>query len=288
MQYKTILRLIGLLLLLYSFSMLPPLLINIIFAETVWLPFIVPYLLCAVLGLVLWLSFRNHQHMLKIREGFLIVVIIWFSISSISILPFLLFQELHFNLTDIVFETVSGLTTTGAVVFSNLDQLPHAILYYRQQLQFIGGMGIVVLAVAIFPMLGMGGSQLFRVETSGNLRDSKLTPRITQTAKALWGIYCLLTISCAGCYWFCGMDWFYALGESFATVSTGGFSMHDESFFYYHSRAVEVFACLFMLIGCINFALHYVAFQKRTCKFYFKDEESRFFFIAFSIKSLSC
>ncbi|MEI6094160.1 MAG: TrkH family potassium uptake protein [Gammaproteobacteria bacterium] len=288
MQYKTILRLIGLLLLLYSFSMLPPLLINIIFAEAVWVPFIAPYLLCAVLGLVLWRSFRNHQHLLKIREGFLIVVIIWFSISAISVLPFLLFQDLHLNLTDIVFETVSGLTTTGAVVFSNLDQLPHAILYYRQQLQFIGGMGIVVLAVAIFPMLGMGGSQLFRVETSGNLRDSKLTPRITQTAKALWGIYCLLTLSCAWCYWFCGMDWFYALGESFATVSTGGFSMHDNSFLYYHSRAVEVFACLFMLIGSINFALHYAAFQKRTFNLYFKDEESRFFFIAFLVMTLLC
>lgn len=286
MQYKTILRLIGLLLILYSFSMLPPIGINFLFEEAVWLPFILPFLLCFGIGLVLWLSFRSHQNLLKIREGFLIVVLIWFGISAISVLPFLLFQDLHLSITNIVFETVSGLTTTGAVVFTHLDTLPHAILYYRQQLQFIGGMGIIVLAVAIFPMLGMGGSQLFRVETSGNLRDSKLTPRITQTAKALWGIYCLMTLSCAWCYWFCGMDWFYALGESFATVSTGGFSMHDESFVFYQSRAIEVFACIFMLIGSLNFALHYAAFQKRTLQLYVKDEETRFFMIAFTIMTL--
>lgn len=277
MQYKTILRLIGLLLLLYSFTMLPPMLINIIFAETIWLPFVLPFILCFLLGLVLWGTFRQHQNLLKIREGFLIVVIVWFSISLISTLPFLCYADLHLSLTDIVFETVSGLTTTGAVVFTNLDQLPHAILYYRQQLQFIGGMGIIVLAVAIFPMLGMGGSQLFRVETSGPMRDNKLTPRITQTAKALWGIYCVFTAACAWCYWFCGMDWFYAIGESFATMSTGGFSMHNDSFLYYHSLAIEIFACIFMLIGSVNFSLHYVAFQRHTLDSYLRDEEFRFF-----------
>ena len=288
MQYKTIIRLIGLLFILYSFSMLPPLLINHFFTETIWTPFVIPFVLCFTLGLTLWLSCRNHRNLLKIREGFLIVVIIWFGISCISVLPFLLFQDLHLSFTDIVFETVSGLTTTGASVFTKLNDLPHALLYYRQQLQFIGGMGIVVLAVAIFPMLGMGGTQLFRVETSGALRDNKLTPRITQTAKALWGIYCLLTLSCACSYWFCGMDWFSALGESFATVSTGGFSMHDESFFYYHSNAIEVFACVFMLTGSISFSLHYLAFQKHTLNHYFKDEEFRFFAFCFLVLTLVC
>lgn len=288
MQYKTIFRLIGLLLLLYSFTMLPPLLINIIFSETIWLPFVFPFTLCFSVGLILWISLHQHQNMLKIREGFLIVVIIWFSISTISILPFICYGELNLSLTDIVFETVSGLTTTGAVVFTNLDQLPHAILYYRQQLQFIGGMGIIVLAVAIFPMLGMGGSQLFRVEASGPMRDSKLTPRITQTAKALWGIYCVLTLACAWCYWFCGMEWFYALGESFATISTGGFSMHNDSFLYYHSIAIEVFASIFMLIGSINFSLHYFAFQRHTFQPYFRDEECRFFLAGFLFIGLIC
>jgi trk system potassium uptake protein TrkH len=147
-------------------------------------------------------------------------------------------------------------------------------------------MGIVLLAVAIFPILCMGGTQLFRVETSGALRDNKLTPRITQTAKALWGIYCFLTFACACSYWFCGMDWFYALGESFATVSTGGFSMHDDSFLYYHSLSIEIFACLFMLIGSINFALHFIAFQKRTLTHYTQDEECCFFLFSFLAVSI--
>ena len=286
MQYKTILRLIGLLLILYSFSLIPPILISLIFKDQFYLEFIMPYFLCLVLGISLWSAFRHHQNILKIREGFLIVVIIWITISSLSVLPFLLSQDLHHNFTDIVFETVSGLTTTGAEVFTNLDQLPRTLLYYRQQLQFIGGMGIIVLAVAIFPMLGMGGLQLIRIENSGNLRDNKLTPRVAQTAKALWGIYCLLTLACAWFYWFSGMDWFYALGESFATISTGGFCMHDAGFLYYHSRGVEIFACFFMLMGSINFALHYAAFQKRSLKPYLKDEESRFFFFCFTTVSL--
>lgn len=287
MQYKTIFRLIGLLLMLYSFTMLPPLLINVIFNENIWLPFILPFVLCFLLGLLLWSMFKHHQNMLKIREGFLIVVIIWFSISCISVIPFICYSDLHMSLTDIVFETVSGLTTTGAVVFTNLDQLPHIILYYRQQLQFFGGMGIIVLAVAIFPMLGMGGSQLFRVETSGP-RENKLTPRITQTAKALWGIYCVLTFACAWCYWFCGMDWFYAIGESFATISTGGFSMHNESFLFYNSLAIEIFASMFMLIGSLNFSLHYIAFQKHTMTPYLHDEECRFFMVGFLLIATLC
>jgi trk system potassium uptake protein TrkH len=286
MQYKTILRLTGLLLLLYSFSLLPPIMINHIFAETIWVPFIVPFILCFTLGFSLWFALRQHTSLLKIREGFLIVVLIWFGVSVISTLPFFLYTDLQMNWTDIVFETVSGLTTTGAVVFTHLDRLPHAILYYRQQLQFIGGMGIIVLAVAIFPMLGMGGTQLLRAETSGVFRDNKLTPRITQTAKVLWMIYCLLTLGCAWSYWFCGMEWFDALGESFATISTGGFSMHDDSFFHYHSLAIEVFACIFMLIGSINFSLHYLAFQKHTLKHYVKDEELRFFILGLLVIAL--
>ena len=132
-------------------------------------------------------------------------------------------------MTDAFFESVAGFTTTGTTIFTGLDHLPHAMLFYRQQLQFLGGMGIIVLAVAILPMLGVGGMQLYRAETPGPMKDSKLTPRIAQSAKALWSIYVILTILCMACYWFAGMDWFDALGESFATVSTGGFSMHNNN-----------------------------------------------------------
>ncbi|HVT63388.1 MAG TPA: potassium transporter TrkG [Legionellaceae bacterium] len=277
MQYKTIFRLIGLLLILFSFSMLPPLVINYIFAEPIWLPFIMPFIIIFSTGSLLWFAFRAHRNNLKIREGFLIVVILWLVISFFASLPFLLFPDTSPTITDAIFETVSGLTTTGAATFTKLNVLPRAMLYYRQQLQFIGGMGIIVLAVAIFPMLGIGGSQLFRVEAAGPKKDNKFTPRIAQTAKVLWMIYCFLTIACAVCYWYCGMDWFYAIGESFATISTGGFSMHDESFFYYNSKAVEIFACIFMLIGSISFSLHFMAFRQHDWRFYWKDEEFRFY-----------
>ncbi len=282
MQYKTILRLIGLLLVLFSFTMLPPLFINVIFSEAIWLPFIVPFVLTLSIGSLLWFTNRHQHNLLKIREGFLIVVILWFATSFFASLPFLLFKDFPHTMTDAIFETVSGLTTTGAAVFTTLDDLPHTILYYRQQLQFIGGMGIIILAVAIFPMLGMGGTQLFRVDTTGPKKDNKLTPRITQTAKVLWMIYSLATLSCACCYWYCGMDWFYAIGESFATVSTGGFSMHDESFLYYHSPAIQVIACIFMLIGSVSFSLHFLAFQQHNWRLYWQDEELRFY-----IKSLT-
>ncbi|PJD92712.1 MAG: potassium transporter [Legionella sp.] len=277
MQYKTILRLIGLLLVLFSVTMLPPLVINVIFSETIWLPFIVPFLLIVTTGSVLWFMNRNQYNLLKIREGFLIVVIIWLATSFFASLPFLLFKELPHTVTDAIFETVSGLTTTGAAVFTRINDLPHAILYYRQQLQFTGGLGIIVLAVAIFPMLGMGGTQLFRVDSTGPKKDNKLTPRIAQTAKVLWLIYCLTTLSCAFCYWYCGMNWFYAIGESFATVSTGGFSMHDESFLYYHSTAIQVFACAFMLFGSVSFSLHFLVFQQHNWRLYWQDEEFRFY-----------
>ena len=228
---------------------------------------------------------------MNIREGFLIVVIIWFGICIIAALPFVLFKHDAHTFTASVFEAVSGITTTGATNFTDLDALPHAILFYRQQLQFIGGMGIVVLAVAVFPMLGIGGVQLFRVEASGPIKDSKLTPRIAQTAKALWTIYSLIMIGCATCYWYCGMDWFHAIGESFGTVSTGGFSMHDESFVFYNSQAIEWIACVFMLLGAINFSLHYLAFQKHSLRVYWQNEEFRFylkvFFLCVSLITLT-
>lgn len=281
MQIKTILRLLGLLLMMFSVSMLTPLLINLIFHEKFWLPFVAAFTCTFSTGGILWLSFRTQHQELKIRDGFLIVVLFWFVLCFFASLPFI-FAIKHHNhsMTDALFESVSGFTTTGASIISHLNGLPHSVLFYRQQLQFLGGMGIVVLAVAILPMLGVGGMQLFRAETPGPMKDSKLTPRIAQTAKALWSIYVLLTLICMICYWFAGMDWFDALGESFATVSTGGFSMHDTSFAYYQSDTIELIACIFMLLGGTNFALHFIAFKKRSLIHYWQDEEFRYY-IAF-------
>lgn len=274
MQIKTILRLLGLLLMMFSLSMLTPLIINALFHEQFWWPFVAAFACTLGTGLILWLSFRRQAQELKIRDGFLIVVLFWFVLCFFASLPFIFALE-HKNLTDAFFESVSGFTTTGASIIKHLDGLPQSILFYRQQLQFLGGMGIVVLAVAILPMLGVGGMQLYQAEMPGPMKDSKLTPRIAQTAKALWFIYVLLTLACTLAYWAAGMDWFDALGESFATVSTGGFSMHDNSFAFYQNNTIELLACFFMLIGGTNFALHFAAFKKRSLKHYWQDEEFR-------------
>ncbi|MDP3562828.1 MAG: TrkH family potassium uptake protein [Legionellaceae bacterium] len=275
MQYKTTFRLIGLLLIIFSPSMLTPLIINGIFHEDVWTPFIIAFALTFSTGSLLRFIFRKHQHELKNRDGFLIVVLFWLVLCFFASLPFLFAMSNSENLTDALFETVSGITTTGASVIVNIDLLPHAILFYRQQLQFIGGIGIVLLAVSILPMLGVGGMQLYRAETPGPMKDSKLTPRIMQTAKALWAIYVSLTLLCALCYWITGMDWFDAVGESFGTVSTGGFSMHSNSFAYYNSDAIILIASLFMFLSGTSFTLHFIAYQKRTLKYYWENEEFR-------------
>ncbi|MCA0402608.1 MAG: TrkH family potassium uptake protein [Proteobacteria bacterium] len=285
MQIKTIIRLLGVLLMLFSLSMLTPLIINFIFKEDFWLPFIAAFTCTFLSGFIAWGLFRNQQKELKIRDGFLIVVLFWFVLCSFASLPFIFALSEHHGITDAFFESVSGFTTTGASIIENLDNLPFSILFYRQQLQFLGGMGIIVLAVAILPMLGVGGMQLFRAETPGPMKDSKLTPRIAQTAKALWFIYLLLTFLCMLFFWAAGMDWFDALGESFATVSTGGFSMHKASFAFYNSDLIELIACFFMLLGGTNFALHFLAFKKRSLKHYWADEEFRVY-LAFLVSAV--
>lgn len=276
MQIKTVLRLLGIFLMLFSVSMLTPLSINFIFHEACAQPFMLAFICTFLTGCNLWLLFRHQKADLKIRDGFLLVALFWFVLCGFGALPFLLIiQQNHHYITNAIFESVSGFTTTGASIIKNIHTLPNAALFYRQQLQFLGGMGMVVLAVAILPMLGVGGMQLYRAETPGPMKESKLTPRIAHTAKTLWSIYCLLTIGCMLCYWVAGMSWFEALGESFSTVSTGGFSMHNNSFAYYHSTAIELIACCFMLIGSSNFALHYLAFIKKDVRCYAADEEFR-------------
>lgn len=272
---------------IFSLSMLTPLVMNFIFQETFWLPFIAAFFCTMSTGAGLWFCFRGHCNELKIRDGFFIVVLFWFVISFFASLPFLfaINDETH-GLTDAMFESVSGFTTTGATIINHLDGLPHALLYYRQQLQFLGGMGIIVLAVAILPMLGVGGMQLYQAETPGPMKDSKLTPRIAQTAKTLWSIYFLLTLLCMLCYKIAGMTWFDALGESFSTVSTGGFSLHDKSFAYYNSAAIELIAVLFMILGATNFALHFLTIKKRSLKHYWQNEELRCYLYVLLIATL--
>lgn len=260
---------------IFSSTMLPPLVVAWWFQEAIASSFLLPFAHTFLIGLLLWFPVRKHKAELKVRDGFLVVVLFWTVLSIFGALPLYLSQHAQLTWTDAVFESVSGLTTTGASILTHIDDLPRALLYYRQQLQFLGGMGIVVLAVAILPMLGIGGLQLYRMETPGPTKDHKLTPRIAGTAKALWAIYLCLVILCALLYWAAGMPLLNAIGESFSTVSTGGFSMHDDSFAYYHSSLIDGIAIIFMILGGTNFSLHFLALQQKSVFGYWRDHEFR-------------
>jgi len=275
MHLSTVQRILGLLLMLFSMTMLPPLIISLWMNDGALLGFTDAFMLTFFLGLVIWMPVRRRRQDLRVRDGFLVVVLFWSVLGLIGSLPFLLARDIHMAFTDAVFESISGLTTTGATVITGIDGLPASLLYYRQQLQWLGGMGIIVLAVAILPMLGVGGMQLYRAETPGPVKDNKLTPRITETAKALWYIYLGLTLSCTLAYWLGGMHPFDALGHAFSTVAIGGFSTHDESMGFYDSRLIEIIAVVFMLLSGANFALHFLAVRRRSWRIYLEDAEFR-------------
>ncbi|RUR34545.1 TrkH family potassium uptake protein [Vreelandella nanhaiensis] len=276
MSLRVILRILGLLLMLFSLTMLPPMLISFWFRDGVWYAFMIGIAITVLTGLVLYLPNRRARKELRIRDGFLIAAMFWTVLALFGSLPLMLFGDAALGITDAVFESFSGLTTTGATVITGIDFLPESIRYYRQQLQWLGGMGIVVLAVAILPTLGVGGMALYRTEIPGPLKDSKLTPRITETAKALWYIYATLTIACMVAYMLAGMDWFDALGHSFSTVAIGGFSTHDASIGYFNSPSIELICVGFMLISAFSFSLHFMAWREKRLLHYFQDPEARF------------
>ncbi|MGE6606841.1 TrkH family potassium uptake protein [Halomonas sp. NPDC076908] len=276
MSLRVILRILGLLLMLFSLTMLPPTLISLWFRDGVWSAFISGIAISVATGLLLYLPNRRSQKELRIRDGFIIAVMFWTVLALFGSLPLMLFGEGSLSVTDAVFESFSGLTTTGATVITGIDFLPESVLYYRQQLQWLGGMGIVVLAVAILPTLGVGGMALYRTEIPGPLKDSKLTPRITETAKALWYIYATLTVACMMAYMLAGMSWFDALSHSFSTVANGGFSTYDASIGYFDSAAIELICIAFMLISAVSFSLHFIAWREKSLLHYFRDPEARF------------
>ncbi len=277
MHMSAVQRILGLLLVLFSSTMLPPVLVALIYADGGLVPFAVSFVAILVAGGLLWFPVRDDQHDLRIRDGFLIVVLFWTVLGLTGALPLLLAADPYVSITDAVFESLSGLTTTGATVLTGIDELPHSIRFYRQQLQWLGGMGIIVLAVAILPMLGVGGMQLYRAETPGPVKDAKLTPRIAETAKALWYIYLSLTIACAMAYWFAGMGLFDAIGHSFSTVALGGYSTYDASMGHFENPLISMICVVFMLIAGINFAMHFVAWRSRSAKHYLRDTEVRWF-----------
>jgi trk/ktr system potassium uptake protein len=273
MHIAIIQRITGQFLMLFSFTLLPPVVIDIFYQEGAARAFFYSYLFLLSVGCLLFLPVKNKKSDLRLRDGFVVVVLFWLVLGVAGAFPFYLYENLDISITDALFESVSGLTTTGATVLVGLDTLPHSILFYRQELQWLGGMGIIVLAVAVMPMLGIGGMQLYKAEAPGPAKDSKLTPRIAETAKALWYIYLGLTVACAIAYWVAGMGPFDAIAHSFSTVAIGGFSTHDASIGYFNNQAIEVVAMVFMFLGAINFALHFSVVRSKSLMPYLRDSE---------------
>lgn len=273
MQSQLIIRILGILLMIFSITMVPPLAVAVIYGDGGGGAFFAGFFISLATGLLLFLPRKKIRGELRTRDGFLVVVLFWAVLSLFGAIPLYLSSIDNFGLADAVFESFSGLTTTGATVIVGLDDLPHSVLFYRQQLQWLGGMGIIVLAVAILPMLGIGGMQLYRAETPGPVKDSKLTPRIAGTAKALWYIYLGLTIACALAYWGAGMSVFDAVSHSFSTVAIGGFSTHDASIGYFNNSQIELICIVFMLISGVNFSLHFAAVRGLSIDPYKRDPE---------------
>ncbi len=267
------LRILGLLLMLFSLTMLPPIGISVIFDDGQIPLFGAAAGLIFGAGFISWLPARRQKRDLRIRDGFVITVLFWLVLGSAGSVPLALSEQLNLSMTDALFESISGLTTTGATVIVGLDHLPKSVLFYRQQLQWLGGMGIVVLAVAILPMLGIGGMQLYRAETPGPVKDAKLSPRIAETAKALWLIYLSLTAACALAYWISGMAIFDAICHAFSTIAIGGFSPYDASIGHFNSVSIETVAIIFMVISGMNFSLHFIAWHNNSLKHYLHDPE---------------
>ena len=274
MRVFAVQRIIGVVIALSGVIMLPPLGLSLLFDDGLAVVFLESAGASAIAGLALWLPVRQARDELRLRDGFLITSATWILVSLTCALPFM-WAPPNLGFADAYFESVSGLTTTGATVIIGLDALPKSMLFYRQSLCFLGGMGIVVLAVAILPMLRVGGSQLFRTESTGPVKDAKLTPRIAETARLLWIVYVGLNVACALMYWVAGMDLLDAIGHALSTVATAGFSTHDASMGYFDSPVIEAICVFFMFMGGVSFSLHYLAWQRASGSMYFTDAETR-------------
>lgn len=283
MHPAIIFRILGILLMVFSIALIPPIFISIIYQDSALGAFISALGITFATGAFFWYPVRKRHQELRTRDGFVVTVLFWLVLALSGSLPLMLADNPGLSFTDAFFESMSGWTTTGATVITGLDDLPQSILFYRQFLQWLGGMGIIVLAVAILPMLGIGGMQLYRAETPGPMKDNKLTPRITETAKTLWYIYLALTVACGLGYWIAGMNLFDAVCHAFSTIAIGGFSTHDASMGYFDSGLIESVAMFFMVISAFNFALHFYAWRYRSIKHYLADAEVKALLIVLGV-----
>jgi len=275
MNPKSILNLFSVLVLFFSFSYIFPIVVSIIFNDGALHIFVKTLIAISLIGIIGLAATRNINNELSQKDGFVIIVMFWVVLSVAGSIPFYLSGM---SIIDSFFESMSGITTTGATVISNIDALPESVLFYRQMLQWMGGMGLIVLAIAVMPLLGIGGGQIYKTEIPGAMGEQRLTPRIKETAQALWSIYLGLTILCALLYYLGGMSAFDAISHAMSTVAIGGFSTHNESIGYFNSSTIEIICIVFMLLSAFSFTLHYFAIYKRKPLKYFYDPEFRFFF----------
>lgn len=276
-RYYPVVRVLSLLIFMFGLTMLVPWGLSLALNDGAQSAFDEAILLTVGTGFGLWYATRNEKRDLTIRDGFLMVALVWTVLPIYAGLPLII--HLNVSFTDAYFEAVSGLTTTGATILSDLDKLPVSLNFWRSQLVWLGGMGLIVLAVAILPLLGIGGRQMFKAETPGPMKDSKMTPRIAETAKGLWAVYAGVTLCCALGFHWAGMTWLDAIMHAFSTMGLGGFSSHDASFGYFDSPVIEAVAIGFMLLAGMNFATHFVAVSGRSLRPYLVDPEARWFLL---------
>ena len=274
MNFKSIVNLFSILILFFSISYIFPIIVSLIYKDGAINLFLSTLSIVGLIGIIGVFLTRREDNNLSQKDGFVIIVLFWIVLSFAGSVPFYLSGM---TFIDSIFESTSGITTTGATVISNIDALPESLLFYRQLLQWMGGMGLIVLAIAVMPLLGIGGGQIYKTEVPGAMGEQRLTPRIKETAQALWLIYLGLTIACAVLYYFNGMSVFDSISHAMSTVAIGGFSTHNESIGFFDSISIELICMMFMLLSSFSFALHYFAIYKSKPLKYFYDPELRFF-----------
>lgn len=269
-----ILHVLGGMLMFFSLAYLMPIAASLAYSDGTWIDFVRAMAIAFAFGAILHLLGRSRKRELKPRDGFVLVTLAWILMAGIATVP-LMFVIVDLSFTDAFFEKMSGLTTTGATVLTGLEKLPPAINLWRHELNWLGGMGIIVLALAILPLLGVGGMQLYKAEATGVNKDSKLTARIADTAKVLWLVYFFITLACILSLKVVGMNWLDALCHAFAAMSLGGFSTYDASVGQFDSPAIEAVLIIFMIIAALNFATHFMVWQKRSLSVYLQDAEAK-------------
>jgi len=276
-QILPVVHILSKVLMLFAFAFLLPLGVSFAQTDGAQLAYDEAFLATFLCGAVLWLLSRRGRRELQTRDGFLLVVLIWAVLPVFSAIPLLVHMP-EMSFTDAYYEAVSGLTATGSTVLTGLDSLPPSINIWRAQMHWIGGMGVIVLVVAVLPMLGVGGRQLFKAETPTPMKDSKLTPRMAETAKGLWQVYALFTVICMGALWAGGMNWIDAVVHGFSVMGLGGMSSHDASMAYFDSVLLEGIVMTFALISGISFSTHFMAFRTHSLLAYRYDSEIRWYF----------